>query len=355
MANRSKKRYYVFALLLLLWVMEGTVRLLFAVQGYTVGSFAPNWFPKVEKGVTPHYDGSYYTDDSGLFRASQHFWQKEGLAVNSFGFIGKEWLPLDTTKPRLLLLGDSFAWGAGAQPIDSSYAAKLAQQSVFNVYNTGIPGADPAQYQLVAERYIPLLKPDVVVVCVYMGNDLVADVRVPKPREILYYPTDKGWFPGYYKGMYFNSLHHSYEFYQRLYSPRGWFQQLVCHTAIGTALYSLPLRLQEREERRVLEQSNVTNQHLLAVKALADAHGAKLVVVPIPYSGTDFAPEYIASPKNYMFQRYANVIKGLEQNTVVVPFQAQHFHPLPDGHFNNTGHLLLADSLNQLLTSLITH
>ncbi len=342
----QKIKFTLLTLVILLVIAEVALRIVFHIQGYTVGSFAPNWFPQVEEGQVPILEQSYYTDSTGMFRADKQFWEARGVAINSQGFLGEEW---DTTgKLGLLLIGDSFVWGAGADSLSQSFAARLARESGYQVFNAGIPGADPAQYQLVAERYIEELKPKVVMVCVYTGNDVVAYKREHQPNQALYYPTNLGWFPGFYQGKYFSSLEESYQFYIRQYAPKGGFAQLACYTAVGTALYSLPIRLEERREREQLLQSNVTNQHLKAISAACIQSGAHLVIVPIPYLGTDFDKPGV---RDYFRRQYYQVFAGLEDNLHIFPIPKDFFHPLPDGHFNNKGHRYFAEQCKVVLES----
>lgn len=349
MPRLLRKMVFAFLTVLLLFaVAEGVLRMVFTVQGYTVGSLAPNWFPPIKKEYVPVLQPSYYTDSTGLFRARKDFWVERGVNINEYGFLGNDW-PAQTTKPRLLLIGDSFVWGAGADEPEQRFAAILAEESGYEVLNTGIPGADPAQYQLITERFVPQAQPQVVLLCLYMGNDVVAHHREPLPNQALYYPSDIGWFPGYHRGQYFGSLEASYQYYLQQYAPPN---PLARNTAIGTALYSLPLRLQERQERQALLQSHITNQHLQSIKSICAQHGAQLIVIPIPYSGTDLVKEYQADSTNLLLL-YPNVFIDLEKEVHLLTFQKDHFHPLPDGHFNNQGHRYFAAQTKQILARYI--
>jgi hypothetical protein len=58
-------------------------------------------------------------------------------------------------------LGDSFTWGASAEPISKCFV-DLVGNAGYLIFNTGIPGTKPNQYTYIAEKYIPILKPDFV-------------------------------------------------------------------------------------------------------------------------------------------------------------------------------------------------
>lgn len=346
---KAKVLYVVLIVLATLALAEVVLRIVFGIQGYTVGQLTPNWFPQIYDNQYPQLDSSFMADSTGLFRANESYWAWHKVPVNSYGFMGPEWDSGDTSKPKVLLIGDSFVWGSGAEPLSLGFASLLGADTNAIVYNAGIPGADPAQYQFVADKFIPKLQPDVTLVFVYLGNDIVDYKRALEPYKPLYFATDMGWLPGYYEGRYFEDLDSSYIYYKQKYNPKDGFQALACHTAIGTALYSFPLRMQERREREALIQSTITNQHLKAIAQLTEANGSKLYIVPIPYLGIDFNESYKSDPKTYFATKYQNVFAGLEKHMLILPLETKHYHPLPNGHFTNLGHAFVADFLPKMI------
>lgn len=347
---KAKVLYLLLVAIATLALAEIALRIVFGIQGYTVGQLTPNWFPQISDTDYPELDNSFYADSTGLFRANQTYWAWHKVPINEYGFMGPEWNGDDTTKPKLLLIGDSFVWGSGAEPLSVGFASLMATDDYTMVYNAGIPGVDPAQYEFVAGKFIPVVKPDVTIVFVYLGNDIVDYKRELMPNKPLYFATDLGWLPGYYQGHYFDNLDSSYQFYKRKYIPNTGFQSFACHTAIGTALYSLPLRIQERKERKTLLQSNITNQHLKSIALLAKANDSKLLIVPIPYLGTDFNESYRLDAQGYFLTNYHNVFAGFENQLLVLPLETKHYHPLPNGHFNNEGHYFVAQYLAKQLS-----
>ncbi|MCI0470059.1 MAG: hypothetical protein L0Y73_00200, partial [Candidatus Aminicenantes bacterium] len=84
---------------------------------------------------------SLYTDGSGLFKANRNFYSNPGnratgVIINSHGFRGNEFAPVDTPQTKILLVGDSFTWGTAAVPLTQSFA-DLVQASGYHVYNAG--------------------------------------------------------------------------------------------------------------------------------------------------------------------------------------------------------------------------
>lgn len=111
--------------------------------------------------VTAHYDSIEFT-----FSAE----------INSLGFRDKEYSLQKRDALRVLALGDSYTFGWGV-PRDDAWVEIVeqtlnAQGHAVEILNLGAPGAAPDYYADVAERAVPLLKPDVVLVNLLQGDDL---------------------------------------------------------------------------------------------------------------------------------------------------------------------------------------
>lgn len=112
--------------------------------------------------------------------------------INAEGFRSIPFKNYETDKTKLFLLGDSFTWGLNVDPITNSFPDLLTAKG-YAVFNSGIVGADPAQYLAIAEKYIPRVKPDVVVVNYFLGNDHLHYHRQATEGEFIYYLTNEGW------------------------------------------------------------------------------------------------------------------------------------------------------------------
>jgi GDSL-like Lipase/Acylhydrolase family len=101
--------------------------------------------------------------------------------INNLGFRGRDVPAPRRTRHRIVTLGDSFTFGWGVDVEDSwprVLEASLQKRGVdVEVDNLGRPGASPAQYAEVAERAVPLLRPDLVIVALNQADDLAQTVR----------------------------------------------------------------------------------------------------------------------------------------------------------------------------------
>ncbi|MGC2518227.1 MAG: hypothetical protein WA373_03865 [Burkholderiales bacterium] len=96
--------------------------------------------------------------------------------INNLGYRGENLDPRKRKQYRIATLGDSFTFGWGVD--DEDTWPRVLEKNLRNrgldveVMNLGQPGTWPAQYAEIAERALPVLRPDLVVVAVNPGDDL---------------------------------------------------------------------------------------------------------------------------------------------------------------------------------------
>jgi len=71
----------------------------------------------------------------------------------------------------VVTIGDSFTWCTLVSP-DATFTALLEQNLGMSTYNLGAPGIGPYEYVEVLRRYGTGLRPKVVIMVIYGGNDL---------------------------------------------------------------------------------------------------------------------------------------------------------------------------------------
>ncbi len=98
--------------------------------------------------------------------------------INSLGLRERE-IPRERGDSyRIVAIGDSYTYGWGVQQEQTwlRRVENILQEEGYGVetINMGKPGAGPPFYASLAERAIPILRPDLVIVALLQGNDLGA-------------------------------------------------------------------------------------------------------------------------------------------------------------------------------------
>jgi lysophospholipase L1-like esterase len=99
--------------------------------------------------------------------------------INSMGFRDREVTSKVRGRRRIIVIGDSFVFGQGVE-IEQSWPKVLEAdfrgggQDV-EVFDLGCPGDGPTEYLQVARQAIPALSPDLVIVGVLQGDDIMQE------------------------------------------------------------------------------------------------------------------------------------------------------------------------------------
>ena len=194
-------------------------------------------------------------------------------------------------KKRILLLGDSFVEAMQVE-YEQSFAglleARLAQRFKYAVAvrNTGVAGWDPPQYLIQARRTLDRDRPDLVVVAVYLGNDVVL-------KRIEYYPPRA---PTEVHPLRLPRRLSGRELIDALLYPVNDFLKVRSHlfiffktrlnvvlTRLGLTAEEFPVALLRKEAGS--PRWSTTARILSDIRDLARAHGAPtlFVLIPAPY------------------------------------------------------------------------
>src|SRR4051794_18112933 len=207
------------------------------------------------------------------------------VTINREGLRGPEVGPKAAGTLRVLVLGDSFAFGVGAQE-GETYPARL-QEALRSrgvraeVLNAGAPGYGVPDEAAWFERWGQPLAPDVVLITVFLGNDLQDAVPGPKPMAV----DGALVMPGEASG----SLSRWLYYHSQLFV-------LIKNSSLGASLRRLlgrpePLETRQQREEFDLYAKEGTSEMVRqgaaeterAVAALAaDAGGARVLAGVIP-------------------------------------------------------------------------
>jgi hypothetical protein len=108
-----------------------------------------------------------------------------GLRGNNLGYPGKDFQKEKRAGiRRLAALGDSFAVGPAVPFADNFLTLLEGRLSDVEVYNFGISSTGPREYQAVLQEDVWQFQPDIIVVCVFVGNDITESLATPHGMSI---------------------------------------------------------------------------------------------------------------------------------------------------------------------------
>lgn len=287
-----------------------------------------------------------------------------GTVVNEQGFLGL-WnytssqadSVRNSGKKIVMLVGDSFTEGCCADHLDYSFPNLLRSDHV-EVANFGVSCADPVQYRLIVEEYLDKIKPDKLVVVVYLGNDILQYDRKPSPGVPLAYvfrgnkwliSEEPHWVSGRY-GYVFKTADEAYQYYLDQFTLKGenrnWFEKVLSYSVISSKLY---LGIEHyRQTRRaadlidIQESPPYSNINLRKIDSVARSQDIPCYFVAI-------CPPQEAEDWNAATSKYNFVFEDLEWS---IPRNMNLEHYDGEGlgnHFNNSGHKMFAEYLRQTL------
>lgn len=201
------------------------------------------------------YDSILYADELGITHHVQGGTFIYDAPVNKEGFFSEvEYTKeaMDSIRAQgkkiIMLVGDSFTAGCCPDSYNSSYAYLLNKSDEYEVLSFGVGGTDPLHYELVVDKYLPILEPDLVAVTVYLGNDDMLYDRTAKPYIPVCYPVKNGpWLSSEaYINLrpadtHFKNFQEAKKFFYSYYSLRSeesnWFEKIIRNSIIITRGY----------------------------------------------------------------------------------------------------------------------
>lgn len=265
------------------------------------------------------------------------------VPINSDGFHSIAFKEYKTKKTKVLLIGDSFTWGHSTSNKSFSFANELLAKD-YIVYNTGISGADATQYKAIAEKYIPILKPDIVILNFFMGNDISYYKRELKPYQPIFYSTNAGNLMSNQNGIEYATAQEAYDNIMKAsYMPTNTLVRKIASKTvistfawivwwkIGLANYQTPKQFTAKKHKKP-----TCNQEIQDIVAISKKHQARFELIAIP----DFLYNQTK------VQDFPYLFENIEYKMSPVLEDA---YKMSDGHFNEKGHLEYADFLDKLI------
>jgi hypothetical protein len=297
-------------------------------------------------------------------RAQNHFWQHQAelrsmpsadhtvqdsifleyieRPFNKEGFFSIPFSVIDTTRPQVLLLGDSFTWGHSAQNKTSSFANELMARG-HNILNTGISGADVSQYLEILKKYGPFIQPDMVICNFYLGNDVQYFERHPKQEIPLAFHTSAGVIYSQHHGVQFTSAKAAYEnIMSNMVIPKTTLvNRVMSKTVVSTYIWLFCAKMGIVDhvffKGELYPEKPLTARQIREMSTICDRLGAKFILSVIPC---------VEDGRLKQVEQAEELFDSMPYHQ---PEMAVDMYDQTDGHFNSTGHLHYANYLEKLI------
>lgn len=300
----------------------------------------------------------FLADELGMTYNNPNLYPRQGrqteVSVNEQGFPAtfaytKEVIDSlrEAGKEIIFIIGDSFTFGTTSTTHDRTFVEILrASHPEAAILSFGVRGTDVVQYRLVAERFIPELRPDKVLIAFCGDNDIMDFERTPRPflpylsdGMLLYVPASISGVPDL--SLSPDSAYHYYRERFSLFSRNDPIARILRLSCLTTLLY--PKSFDHTPDEI---DSIATFRSLFVIKTLSDSVNANFNILFLPSPVTD----YFTLSDYHM--HYDWVFRELMPNVHFFPpgmIDKDDYLSKDDVHFNDSGNRKTADLIDKIL------
>jgi lysophospholipase L1-like esterase len=244
----------------------------------------------------------------------------------------------------VFIIGDSFTEGVTSSTFDKTMCELLKHRLITDRYLVcpfGVGGTDLVQYRLVAEKFIPELKPDAVYIA-FCSNDFADFNRIPTPHIAMYYQSNVGYLSTAIYNHVIPTKDSMYHFFRNT-SPVISGPWIAQHSFIAAGIVAALFPRKYQWFPNDGYDTTVTARELARIHNVCAENKTPLVVCHIP-------------DKNYFYssaQEYAGIYgKGFGSMLPYVKFYDQGDmssadYRKEDSHFSDSGNKKFADFLER--------
>jgi hypothetical protein len=276
-----------------------------------------------------------------------------GEPINSEGFRSIPLKSLTDKRLKVMLLGSDLTWGKGTVNITNSFADELLGRGLL-VYNLGICGADGAQYLALAKKYVPILKPDVVVLTIDSRTDIRYFDREIEPYTPLNFYSNAGMLSNRPAHAILGDPSKAYRYAQQecFIPPTTWFNKACAATALTTLAWiqlkgkgmvqshSMEFSSYLEGSKRFKRNSPAINETIKDLEVMLLQQNVRLIVSFLPEVKNGM---FLSKPKDYPQL-------DLGRNKAIFKRIGLSDYNPKNGLLNNKGHKRYADFLNSLIS-----
>lgn len=302
------------------------------------------------------------------------------ISINAQGYRGKPFQFAKENQVRILAIGDSFTFGHGVNDNETyaSYLEELMGNSV-EVINAGyVSGYSPDTYYLYLKTFGLALKPDIILVGFFVGNDIdspfsddnewvqVDEQNLPLKINSGYSVVENGYrINRYQKFRYKWPLLRNSNLFQLimdrvepLWSQSSFFHS---HERVQPDLNAFANIYRPKYPKRTQILLQQVQRLLLEMHKLAQQHSSQLLPILIPELGQidpKTIPNFISQPEQLdldkpqrlltdFFQRHQ--ISYIDLLPILRAHSDQQTYFREDRHWTPTGHRLAAEAIADYL------
>lgn len=256
---------------------------------------------------------------------------------------------------RILLLGDSFAYGSAAvnDGTRSGFADCLEHElkglsNGIAVWNTGIPGTGQGEQLLHLRRWLPVMRPNLVMLAFYAGNDFEDNQRPPAQFYVF---RDELWANRYVAGTDPARI--------RTLSPRDawlrargyairsdpWWLGLRFPTIITRLFRQTRDRLADNPALRIRQQTDLAVSLVDRIRRESEEAGARFCILIIP------TRDHVSGAVDQRMMTFKErlIDAGIEVFFPDGLLSVEDYMPAPDLHWTKSGHKRVGSWLAGLL------
>jgi len=272
--------------------------------------------------------------------------------INSQGYQdGDEFVlspQLEQSQYRIMLLGDSFTFGMSAEyPLGFADLLSEYMLSKHNgiVWNFGIPGTATRQALVLAQEYVPIMQPDIVVLG-FFNNDFNENLY---PIDLYESPLIESKYQLVYAYQLMSNLELQHLTDANLYlrahgqpASNTQLEILLRQTRLGSLLLNaLPsLSRIANPDTRWNTSVQQTYDLLEQLQTYLASENILFIVLSIP------SIDDVQSPtQSYITFEQIGTDLGLHRLDMLDRLSVDDYQPLPDGHWTNSGHAKASEIL----------
>lgn len=321
--------------------------------------FPENRFKADELGVIS-YDTSCHCLPSGYKLNDQGYRGSVNFSSDVLDSIRKE-------KKIVLALGDSYTEGCCADPVTNSFIDLInAEATHYFILNFGVGSTSPIHYKGILSKYLDSVRPDLVLVNLYLGNDIipfkmVSPPNIPQSYAFKNFNWISSTIPPYFQKSIgktnFSDHIEAYSFYQERYTllhdDVTFTEHYIAKSVILSRLY-LAARNGYYIAKCMPENYSFTKHNANCIKVLQDISDICLSrKVEVHFS-------MIPSPKQAvngsdLSKKYEDLIEGLNYSFPIgLNLSEDDFDGMEtSNHYNNSGHRKHSKYLSTVLDSIL--